>query len=185
MKRTFIAVKIETDKKLKDLVSTLASEMKGDSIRWINTDHMHITLAFLGDTADGTVERVISMLETNCMGFGEVNFKISRLGVFKNIGDPRVIWAGIESDDKFENLFKMIKGGLGSIEIAIEERQFKPHLTLGRVKRLKNRSTLERMIGQFSETIFQEVSVSEVVFYESILKQSGPEYLPLYVAKLN
>jgi 2'-5' RNA ligase len=184
MKRTFIAVKIETGEKLKDLISTLASGMKDDSIRWVNTDHMHITLAFLGDTADGTVKRVISMLESSCLGFGEVNFKISGLGVFRNIGDPRVIWAGIESDDKFENLFKIIKEGLGSIEITIEERQFKPHLTLGRVKRLNNKSTLERMIGQFSETTFQEVSVSEVVFYESILKQSSPLYLPLYVAKL-
>jgi 2'-5' RNA ligase len=185
MKRTFIAVKIETGEKLKDLVSTLASEMKGDSIRWVNTDHMHITLAFLGDTADGTVKRVISMLESICMGFGGINFKISGLGVFRNIGDPRVIWAGIESDDKFEKLFNIIKEGLASTGIAIEERQFKPHLTLGRVKRLKNKSILERMIGQFSEATFQEVSVSEVVFYESILKQSGPEYLPLYIAKLN
>jgi 2'-5' RNA ligase len=185
MKRTFIAVKIETGEKLKDLVSTLASEMKEDPIRWVSTDHMHLTLAFLGDTDDETVKRVISMLESNCTGFGEVNFTISGLGVFRNISDPRVIWAGIGSDEKFENLFKTIKDGLGSIGISIEERQFKPHLTLGRVKRLKNKSTLERMIGQFSETIFQEVSVSEVVFYESILQQSGPLYLPLYIAKLN
>jgi RNA 2',3'-cyclic 3'-phosphodiesterase len=184
MKRTFIAVKIETGEKLKELVSTLASEMKDDSIRWVNTDHMHITLAFLGDTNDETIKKVITVLESSCMGFGEVNFKISGLGVFRNINDPRVIWAGIESNDKFGNLFKVIKEGLGSIEIAIEERQFKPHLTLGRVKRLNNRSTLERMIGQFGKTTFQELSVSEVVFYESILKQSGPLYLPLYIARL-
>ena len=184
MKRTFIAVKIETGEKLKDLVSTLASEMKGDPIRWVNTDHLHITLAFLGDTDDETVKKVISMLESNCTGFGEVYFTVSGLGVFRNISDPRVIWAGIESDDKFGRLFNIIKEGLASIGIAIEERQFKPHLTLGRVKRLKNKSTLERMIGQFGRTTFQEVSVSEVVFYESILQQTGPLYLPLYIAKL-
>jgi 2'-5' RNA ligase len=183
MKRTFLAFKVETGEKLKDLVSTLAEEFKNDSVRWVNTDHMHITLAFLGDTTDETVKKVIALLDSICKGFGEVNFTITGLGVFKNIRDPRVIWAGIESEDKFEKLFKLIREGIGSIGIVIEERQFKPHLTIGRVKRLKNRSTLERLIGQFGKTVFQEVSVSEVVFYESILQQSGPLYLPLYIAK--
>jgi 2'-5' RNA ligase len=110
---------------------------------------------------------------------------VTGIGVFRNIADPRVIWAGLESFEKLAELFKIIKEGLKGIGISIEEREFKPHLTLGRVKWLKSRSILERLIEQFSKTDFQEVSVSEVIFYESILQQTGPLYLPLYIARLN
>ena len=184
MKRTFIAVNIEANEKLRDLVSTLNGELNGDTIKWLDTNHLHITLAFLGDTGDETVKQVISMLERSCKGYGEFDFNITGLGVFRNTSDARIVWAGIKSADRLEKLCDKIKQGLESIGVRIEERQFKPHLTIGRVKRLKNKNILERLIGQFDKTTFQEVSVSEVIFYESILKPSGPLHLPLYAAAL-
>lgn len=184
MKRTFIAVKVEAGDKLRDLVTLLKAELKSESVRWVDTDHLHITLAFLGDTSDETINQVITILQNTCEEFGEINFRIKGLGVFRSINDPRVIWAGTESTEKLESLFKILQTGLESIAIRSEAREFKPHLTLGRVKWLKNKATLERLVDQFDKTIFNEVYVPEVILFESILQQSGPLYLPIFIASL-
>jgi 2'-5' RNA ligase len=184
MKRTFIAVKIEAGDQLAEIFSMVRSEFRNDSIKWVDINQMHLTLAFLGDTGEETINQVSSMLKKSCTGFGEINFTISGLGVFRNINDPRVIWAGIETSEKLSELFNIIKRGLESIGITTEERQFKPHLTVGRVKRLKNRISLEQLIEQYNQTKFQEVSIREVVYYQSILQQEGPLYAPIMVAGL-
>jgi 2'-5' RNA ligase len=179
MKRTFIAVKIEAGEKLQELISTLRSELKNDSIKWVDTDNLHITVAFLGNTAEETIKKVTSVLTKSCIGFGDFTFTISGLGIFKNLNDPRVIWAGIERSDKFANLNDIIKSGLNDSGIEIEDRQFRPHLTLGRIRLLKNRYPLEDLIGKYSKSIFQNVNVTEIVFYESVLQQDRPVYKPM------
>jgi 2'-5' RNA ligase len=179
MKRTFIAVKVEAEDKLRKLISTLRADLKNDPIKWVNTDNLHITLAFLGNTGDETIEKVTSMLSKSCSGFGDFTLTISGLGIFKNLNDPRVLWAGIERSDKFSNLNAIIKSGLIKSGMEIESGQFKPHLTLGRIKLLKSRHQLEELILQYSKTIFQEVNIKEIVFYESKFQKSGHVYVPL------
>ena len=179
MKRTFIAVKIEIGEKLKEIISILRRELKNDSVKWVDPDNMHITLAFLGDTGDETIKKVSSVVTKSCSGFGDFTFTISGLGIFKSLNDPRVIWAGIAGYDKFTSLHTIIKNGLEETDFKTEDRQFNPHLTLGRIKFLQSTRQLEELINRYSKTIFQQVSVSEIVFYESILQQSGHVYWPI------
>lgn len=69
--------------------------------------------------------------------------------------------------------------GLTDAGFKLEERSFRPHVTLGRIKYLKDISLLESAIEPFKNVNFQEVFISEVILFESILKPSGPVYRPL------
>jgi 2'-5' RNA ligase len=184
MKRTFIAIEIKAGATLRDLLSHLKAGLKTDHIKWIDLQQMHITLAFLGDTEESAIKRVSSMLANITAEHKGFTFSISGLGLFRNPHDPRVIWAGIDSSGPMEVLFKAIREGLASIGIKTEERAFKPHLTLGRVKRINNHDVLVSLLEQYRDTTFQKIPVEELIFFESILKQEGPVYIPLSVAKL-
>lgn len=184
MKRTFIAVKVDAGDYLAEIISLMRSELRNESIKWTDINQMHLTLSFLGDTGEETIRQVSEMLIKKCTGFGSINFTISGLGVFRNMNDPRVIWAGIEKGERFTELFNIIKDGLHKIGIKTEEREFRPHLTLGRVKWLKNRIILEQLIEKNFQTEYQKVSISEIIYYESILQQSGPVYVPIVVVRL-
>lgn len=184
MKRTFIAIKVNSAATLSDVLNNLKEELKNESVRWVNTGKMHITLAFLGDTSEESIREVSVMLGERCTGYGKFDFTLSGLGVFRNMNDPKVIWAGIGNSEKLEELFLKVKEGLNEIGIATEERDFNPHLTLGRIKWLKNKKNLEGIISKFRDQKFQVVTVDEVIFYESILQQTGPLYLPIKVIKL-
>ena len=78
------------------------------------------------------------MLKRVCEGSGEFEMIIKGAGVFKNLKDPRVIWTGIEHSEKLNKLNESIKPGLKDAGIILEDRTFNPHLTLGRIKSIKD-----------------------------------------------
>ena len=179
MKRVFIAVKVEPESELLRMISTLKSALSAENIRWVDPVNIHITLAFLGDTEEENIKILSGMLKDKCSGFQEFDFKLAGAGVFKNYRDPRVIWAGIKSPEKLYALENKIAEGLKSTGFVIEDRQFKPHLTLGRVKSLSDTENLKTVLERYRDNQIQIVHVSEVVLYESILKQTGPLYKPI------
>lgn len=119
------------------------------------------------------------MLKTRCSGFGEFEFNLAGTGIFKNFSDPRVIWAGIRSSERLSELYNIISSGLIESGFKNEDRAFKPHLTLGRIKSLEDTGKLKNVLERYRETEFQTVPVREVTLFESILTQKGPIYIPL------
>jgi 2'-5' RNA ligase len=182
MKRTFIAIDIVPGLRLTQMLTFLKAELSGESVKWVQVDNMHLTIAFLGDTDDQTVNKVSSMLSQKCDRLSEFEINIAGAGVFKSIYDPRVIWAGIEDTNELRVLYDTIKSGLDDLGIKTEERTFNPHLTLGRIKTMKNSALLKGLIEKYSGTTLQKVTVSELVFFESILQPAGPVYRPVIVA---
>ena len=60
-----------------------------------------------------------------------------------------------------------------------EERKFRPHLTLARIKYIRDREVLQEKLAEYRDTVFQKIQVEEIIYYESILRPGGPSYLPL------
>jgi 2'-5' RNA ligase len=179
MKRIFIALKVEPGETLMRMFSSLKALLGNEKITWVDPGNIHLTIAFLGDTED---ERIIAagiMLKQKCTGFGEFGFNLSGAGVFRNFRDPRVIWIGIGNSEKLFQLNDLIITGLKDTGFKFEERQFNPHITLGRVKSIKDTEALKSAVDRYQNAFIQEVRVSEVILYESILKPTGPVYKPI------
>lgn len=179
MKRVFVALKVEPEGNLLRMLSNFRLLLGKEKISWIDTVNIHITLAFLGDIEEKRIEVLRSMLGNICSGFGEFEFNIAGTGVFRNFRDPRVIWAGIEESEKLMKLNKEIIHELKYTGLIIEEHPFEPHVTLGRIKFLKNHDALKSAVIKYQDTFFQKVRIPEVILYESILKPTGPVYIQL------
>jgi 2'-5' RNA ligase len=179
MKRIFIAVKLDAGADLLRMISSLKALLGEESIKWVDPGNIHLTLAFLGDTEEKRIRILGSLLKDKCSGFGEFEFTLAGTGVFKNFRDPHVIWAGIRSSKRLSDLNSKISTGLKETGFNIEERSFKPHLTLGRIRSLKDPENLKSVLERYRETEFQTVPVKEVILFESILMQKGPFYKPL------
>jgi 2'-5' RNA ligase len=179
MKRIFIAIKVNPESELLRMYSSLKAALGAENIKWVDPANIHLTLAFLGDTEEKRVRVLSSMLKERCAGFGEFDFNLTGTGVFKNLRDPRVLWAGIQSAERLIQLNNIIAEGLKLDGFKIEERQFKPHLTLGRIKSVKNIENLKTMLERYKDNQFQVVHVNEVILFESILVQTGPIYKSL------
>jgi 2'-5' RNA ligase len=179
MKRIFIAVKVEPGETLLKMISSFKSALNGENVKWTNTDNIHITLLFLGNTEEKQIRIISNILRDTCEGFGKFELMIKGSGVFKSINDPRVIWAGIEPSEKFNKLNGLIKSDLKTAGIILDEHPFKPHLTFGRIKYLNQVNYIKELTDKYSSIEIQKIPVNEVILFESILLQAGPVYKEL------
>lgn len=184
MKRIFIAVKVDPGQTLIRIHASLKSVLGGEKINWTDPANMHLTLSFLGDTEEELIKVVSIMLKQKCTGFGDFSFSLTGTGIFKNYLDPRVIWAGIEFNEKLSQLNEKVMTGLKDAGFSLDDRPFKPHLTLGRIKSVNHPDILKSALEKYKDVKIQEVDVKEVILFESILKPTGPVYIPLVRFKL-
>jgi 2'-5' RNA ligase len=185
MKRTFIAVRIDPGEELRNAVSSLRSGLRKENIRWVDISNMHVTLAFIGDTDGPMVKRIGSMLKDDFAGYGNIDFRLTGFGVFRNFNDPRIIFTGIDNRDRLAGAHEIVKKSLERLYIKLEDRQFKPHLTIGRIKDLRDKNSLQNLIQKYVGIKLQDVTVSEIVYYESVLLPTGPLYKPISTIMLN
>jgi RNA 2',3'-cyclic 3'-phosphodiesterase len=185
MKRTFIAVRVEAGEELKNAISFLRSELRNENIKWVDISNMHVTLGFIGNTDEPVINKVESMLKNEFAGFGIIGFRLTGFGVFRNFSNPRIIWIGIDNSDKLAEGYELVKIGLEKLDIDLEERQFKPHLTVGRINYLRDKNNLQKLVKGFEGKFLQDVTISEIVYYESVLLPAGPLYKPISTILLN
>jgi RNA 2',3'-cyclic 3'-phosphodiesterase len=176
MKRLFIAWKVHPNPELFKAFQHIKDELKNEKIRWVSSDNMHITLLFLGDTEETiihTLDHTVEQLLSNTQSF---KYAVAKFGVFKNIQNPTVLWFGIKAEETASLIKITLDRAVPDLGIQIEQRAFKPHLTLGRAKLINNKAPIKELLLHYENNVFMEEQVSEIVLYESILRPGGPEY---------
>jgi 2'-5' RNA ligase len=185
MKRIFVAIEVEAGGEMQRITATLKALLGNENIKWVDIRNMHVTLAFLGDTEEDRIKSLAGVIKEKCAGFGDFEVTISGTGVFRNFRDPRIIWAGINPQEELIRLGELVKNALRQEGFHIDDKPFRPHITLGRIKNIKDNQNLKQVLDKYSKAEPQTVSVKEVILFESILKQTGPVYRPLANFSLN
>jgi len=103
--------------------------------------------------------------------------------VFKNKNQPRVLFLSVENDLMLRQLANEIFEKLKPLGFKNDENAFNPHLTLGRIKFIQNKDGFYSLVNKFGDTKIQQITVSEVIFYQSILGSEGPTYKPIKIIK--
>lgn len=179
MKRIFIAVKVIPGSEMLRVFASIKSLLVTENIKWVDPVNIHLTLAFLGDTEEKRIKSLAVLLKEKCSGFKGFEFSLAGTGLFKSYRNPKVIWAGIRSSEQLSGLNDLVNNVLKENGFECEEQQFKPHLTLGRVRSLRNAENLKTVIEKYRDSELQKVEVKEVILFESILMHTGPLYKPL------
>jgi 2'-5' RNA ligase len=60
-----------------------------------------------------------------------------------------------------------------------EKRPFRPHLTLARIKWIRDKKLFYDLVSSYKSKEIQPVVTDRVVLFESILQPQGPLYIPL------
>lgn len=183
--RTFIAIKIVAEKRLIDTFNNLKKSLSDEEIKWIDTDNLHLTLRFLGETNREQVSEIINVLESVSENYKPFVFEIKGAGVFKNKMKPRVLFLSVENNEILFQLADEIRNKLKPIGFEDGEKSFNPHLTLGRIKYIENKDAFYTLANRFKDVKIQMVTVTEIIFYQSILNSDGPTYKPIKIVKLN
>ena len=182
--RTFIALQLPDDlvQELSNLQRPLLKMFSG--IKWVDPRNMHLTLKFIGATSPDRITSITGIVERAVQGFRAFQFAVSGMGAFPNPRNPKVIWVGIQPEQQLIVFQQQLESALAAIGYAREKRSFAPHLTLGRVRDPRVRSTVRALLEEHSGTDLGSFTASRVVFYRSDLLPSGPVYSVLKEAAL-
>lgn len=183
--RTFIAIKIKPEKNLLDLFNGFKKSLKGEEIRWVDIDNLHLTLRFLGETNKEQTDEIGKLLETISENFQPFLFGLKGAGYFKSKNQPRVLFLNVENDSILRELEGNIEDKLIELKFGEKGKIFTPHVTIGRFKFINDKMFFYSWVKKFADAKIQQVIVSEIIFYQSILSSEGPTYLPIKIVPLN
>jgi 2'-5' RNA ligase len=128
--RLFIALDIE-----ESIRQRIAKFMEGvrefaPDARWVRPESLHVTLKFIGERKDETVEEIQRALET--VEVHAIEFSFRGHGFFPAPKSARVFWLGIEAGPGLASLASSVDGTLVALGIPKEAHAYSPHLTLAR-----------------------------------------------------
>jgi 2'-5' RNA ligase len=185
MTRAFIALKLPAHviDALGDLQSALKNQ--GLKLRWVQPANIHLTLKFLGDVSAEQLQAVKSVIQELSGSQTVFILESKGLGVFPTVKKARVLWSGIHGDvDRLATLQSDLDKALAGIGFVPDNRKFKGHLTLGRVKGRIDGKTLAAAITACGAFASSSWKVERLVLFKSDLKPSGAVYSELFAADL-
>ncbi len=183
MPRLFIGIKIIASKNIINISNSLKKNLEDSSLVWANPANFHITLKFLGETEAYYINSISLLMKNICTDFNSFKIEYERIGFFGSLKEPRIIWVGFKPNRSLLLLQQSIDKSIHELGFEIENKKFNPHITLCRVKKLKETDTFRKIMNENS--IHEEmVSVTQFQLIESILNKEGPEYKELGSFKL-
>ena len=115
-----------------------------------------------------------------------MTLKVGGVGTFPNAHSPRVVWLGVRGDmDALGEIAAKVEAACVRHDFPPEDRPFKPHLTLGRVKSPKGRDALAKALGMFADASLGEFTADAVSVMKSELRPSGAVYTEMKRIRLN
>lgn len=116
--------------RLERLMSALRPEAL---IKWSPLDNLHVTIKFIGQWPESRLDELDDAL-TSLLPREPFKVEVKELGWFPNERSPRILWAGVQGDDRLLALARETDECLARLGIPKEDRSFAPHLTLARIK---------------------------------------------------
>jgi RNA 2',3'-cyclic 3'-phosphodiesterase len=157
----------------------------GPDVKWVEPGNLHLTLKFLGEASEDRVPDLVRALETACAGRAPLNLEITAPGAFPNARRPRVVWLGLAGDlTPLAELAAAVERALEPLGFPSEDRPFRAHLTLGRVRRPRkggrqpDTRSLARDLAGSDFAAGPEFRAERVVLMQSTLTPGGAIYQP-------
>jgi 2'-5' RNA ligase len=179
--RAFAAVPVGSEPSLVALLDGLRKT--GDELRVVDPDHLHVTLAFLGDVPDDATPRLAAALDEAARPLAPFRLRLVTVGAFPSARRPRVVWAGAEDAKPIAELATRTRASLAAAGFAGDEKDFRAHVTLARARREAGHEVV-RFLQAHAHDAAADVPVRESVLFKSTLGPRGPTYDALHRAPL-
>jgi len=184
--RAFLAA--ELPRAMVSRIASLQERLRscGADVRWVKPEQIHLTLKFFGNIEEEQREVIAAIMEEAASRIGAFSLSVRDLGAFPSPRNPRVIWLGLHGWE--ENLLPLqrdIESRLQSAGFPPEDRPYRPHLTLGRVKSLKGKEGLVDLMEREREVNLGPMVIDRIVLFRSDLRPTGPVYTPLTVREFS
>jgi len=177
--RMFVAV-VPPDDALDHLDEFLEPRRESGELRWVLREHLHVTLAFLADVPDRSLDNLLERLERAAGRRTAFPAALAGGGAFPNVGRARVLWAGVELDDagrtELSRLATGTRAAASKAGVDVDGARFKPHVSVARMRRPEEATSWVRLLDAYRGPGWTADAVDLVASYLG----QGPRGRPRY-----
>lgn len=177
--RCFVAVDLSDEVRtaLDAVQGRLRASAPRADVRWVASAGMHLTLKFLGQVPEARLAGIRSALAAAVTTATSIPLVCRGLGAFPGLTRPRVVWAGLRGGvSELGQLAGACERAFESLGFASEERPFRGHVTLARVRSPRGFGPIARAVEAGGDLDFGAWTATEVVLYRSHLRPTGSIY---------
>jgi 2'-5' RNA ligase len=183
--RTFIAFKLPET--IISHIRRIQEKIKACGFRmgWVLPENIHLTLKFLGEIPKQDIDIVSQGMAETATLYSPMTFSAKGIGVFPTVKRPRVLWIGLNGDTyPLIQMQKDLEERLDAVGFPKEDRAFKAHLTIGRVKAELDPQKLVEVMEKFSGIESERFIADKIILFRSELKPGGAVYTELHSVDL-
>ncbi len=162
--RAFVAIPLPEE--VRNFYSRICRDMrKGAVMNVARPDKLHITLSFFNHLKDEEIEKVRNAIET--LKLKPIEIRCSGIGMFKRRGIPAIIYIETKSDT-LSSFTAALRKNLKKYNINFDDKPFKSHITIARVKEIIDLPLFEKMYRKSSSDFKkQEFFAPSITLYSS------------------
>nr|WP_255426494.1 RNA 2',3'-cyclic phosphodiesterase [Pseudonocardia sp. C8] len=111
--------------------ATAALRDGSPALRWAVPEQWHLTLAFLGEVDDDARQDLVGRLARAAARHEPLTLSLAGAGRFGH----RVLWTRVQGDvERLGRLAASVRAAARRARLAVEDRPYRPHLTLARAR---------------------------------------------------
>ena len=181
--RAFIAIDLPIE--IKNALSGIQEELKIESLKvsWVKPQNLHLTIKFLGDTSLEQLREIKQTVTEITKTSSAFRIKLQTLGVFPNLQAARIIWIGADQAPlRLKRIAEQLETMLPETGMPQQQRDFLPHITIGRIKNRLDPSDLKKALNRVEKDVSEanwEFDCGKITLFESVLGPAGPTYTVL------
>ncbi len=177
--RLFIAISFPESeiRSISDRIAMVKGKLPAAA--WVRPETQHLTLAFLDEQPESLLKTLPKPLEESLSTVPRFEARLRGSGFFPNPRHARVGWVGAEPGEKFEALAAAVRAGVTAAGVEFERGEFRPHLTLFRIRDPWPPSCIEVFNGALRDYKSDAIPVNDVTLFRSELHPKGAIHTPL------
>ena len=134
--------------------------------RWSAAENLHVTTKFIGEWPEARLDELKQAL-ASIPAPTPFEISVRGLGWFPNPHHPRVFWTGVDGGEPLRTLASLTEEAASRLGVAREDREFRPHLTLARLKGPAPLESIRRGVASLDSQDFGSFRASGFVLYLS------------------
>jgi len=169
-KRCFISINLPEN--VRREIVKIQKQLEKENLfvgKFIEPENLHLTLKFLGEIDEDKIEKIRRILREEIRFDLFFEAELKHVGFFDN-QKYGVVWIHLSN---CENLQEQVDNSL--IELFEPEKRFMSHVTIARIKKIKNKKKLIEFLKEI-KTKNLKFNIDKFYLMESRLSHDGPEY---------
>lgn len=176
--RVFCAIELPdgVHARLKDHIQTVRKALPDVAASWTRVENIHLTLKFFGSVPVDRIPAISEAVSRAAKEFSSFQIGVGGTGVFPKASRAQVLWIGVsDPSDKLVSLQRQLENECANEGFEKEDRAYRPHLTIARIRRPEG-------ARQLADTHLQlefdpaEIEINELIVFRSELSSKGSKY---------